>query len=217
MISPIETTDRRKLRKLLWSFAGGAVAGGLGAVSLLMFADSEMVGGLDPSREIAAMVGLVYFVTALAVAVGVASPGFGARFLNVEDPDELREQKMSLVLSSLAMAAIGLALAVLAFSAPLGPIPAGIALGLAVALIVATVLLARRQRAYLDEFIQSVGRDAAAAAFYLLCLFGGGWAMIAHIGFLPAPAPLDWLSMFAGLLLVATFAACHQKGLLQPR
>ena len=217
MILPIETTDRAKMRKLLWSLAAGIVAGALGSILMLDLMESEMVGGLDRSREIAALVGLVYFITALAVGIGVVSPGFGARFLNVEDADELREQKTALVLSGLAMAGIGLALAILAFAAPVGPIPAEIALASAVILLVGAVLLGRRQQRYIDEFIRELGRLSAAVTFYLLVIFGGGWAILAHVGYLPAPSPLDWLSMFAGLLLIATFATCGHKGLLKPR
>jgi hypothetical protein len=210
-------TDRLKTRKMLRSMAAGAVAGGLGAVGILALADSDIVGGLGTSREIAALVALVYLVTALAVGIGASRPSFGALYLNAEDPDELREQKSALILSSLAMAAIGAALFILAFAAPVGPIDAGAALGLAFVLLASCIWLSRRMTALVDELVLEVSRNAAALTFYLLALFGGSWSIIAHLGFAPAPAPLDWLSMFAALLLIASFAACATKGLLTPR
>lgn len=210
-------TDRRKNRKMLRSMAAGAVAGGLGAIGILTLADSDLVGGLGRSREIAALVALVYLVTALAVGIGVSRPSFGAHYLNAEDPDELREQKTSLILSSLAMAATGAALFILAFAAPVGPIDSGAALGLALVLLGLCVWLSHRMTAHVDELILEVSRITGALTFYLLALIGGGWSIIAHLGFASAPSPLDWLTMMAALLLLASFIACAKKGLLTAR
>ena len=42
-----------------------------------------------------------------------------------------------------------------------------------------------------DELERTLSHEAATLAFYLILLLGGGWAMLAHLGFAPAPAPLD--------------------------
>jgi hypothetical protein len=60
--------------------------------------------------------------------IGTASPGLGAKFLNVEDADELREQKKMLVWSGASMLLWGVSLLALALAAPDGPVPQAAAL-----------------------------------------------------------------------------------------
>jgi hypothetical protein len=48
----------------------------------------------------------------------------------------------------------------------------------------------------------------------LVLALGGGWAMLAHLGFVAAPAPLDWLTMFTILMFVAAFIAAGRRKLL---
>ena len=43
---------------------------------------------------------------------------------------------------------------------------------------------------------------------------GGGWAMLAHLGYVPAPAPLDWLTMLTLLMFAASFIALGRRKML---
>ena len=45
----------------------------------------------------------------------------------------------------------------------------------------------------------------------------GGWALLAHLGFTAAPAPLDWLTMFWVTTLAGVFVAIGQRGLMTMR
>jgi hypothetical protein len=65
-----------------------------------------------------------------------------------------------------------------------------------------------------DELGRTLSREAGNMAFYLILLLGGGWAMLAHLGVVAAPAPLDWLTLFAVLLFVASFIAVGRRKLL---
>ena len=217
MMSEINAKPRSVQRKTIVSLLVGGVAGGLASFAALTLIGSGKLGELGTSREIAIMVAVVYLVMAAAVAFGALSPALGARFLNVEDADELREQKSRLIGSAVASAAFGLALVAAALAAPLGPLAEPVALAAFLGLFALACYLGARQQRTSDEFMRQLSRDASAAAFYLLALIGGGWALIAHLGYAVAPAPLDWLSMFAGLLLIATLAACMQRGLMTPR
>ena len=217
MMSEINAKPRSMQRKTIVSLLVGGVAGGLASFAALTLIGSGKLGELGTSREIAIMVAVVYLVMAAAVAFGALSPALGARFLNVEDADELREQKSRLIGSAVASAAVGLALVAAALAAPLGPLAEPVALAAFLGLFALACYLGARQQRTSDEFMRQLSRDASAAAFYLLALIGGGWALIAHLGYAVAPAPLDWLSMFAGLLLIATLAACMQRGLMTPR
>ena len=217
MMSEINAKPRSVQRKTIVSLLVGGLAGGLASFAALTLIDSGQLGELGTSREIAIMVAVVYLVMAVSVAFGALSPKLGAQFLNVEDAEELREQKSRLMGSTVATAAFGFALVAVALAAPLGPVAEPVALTLFLGLFgLAWYLGARQQRAS-DEFMRQLSRDASAAAFYLLALIGGGWALLAHLGYVIAPAPLDWLSMFAGFLLIATLAACMQRGLMTPR
>ena len=98
MNAEIEQTKHKSFfKKTIVSASIGAVAGFLGAYGALQFIDSEMVGGLATSNRIAFMVAVIYLLTAIAVLVGLLSPTLGARFLNVEDADDLREQRALLL------------------------------------------------------------------------------------------------------------------------
>ena len=206
-----------KLRKTVVSLAAGGVVGFIGAFSLGQLFKTDTFAQIGVSAELAALVGLIYVLTTLAVVVGLISPNFGARFLNVEDGDELREQRAMLTWSAAGMLALGVALIVAAFAAPLGPVPETAAV-IAVVLLVAIGWFAgMRMNRYTDELMREVSKSTCALAFYLLFLIGGGWSLLAHVNWVAAPNPIDWLTMFAAFILLATFIEAGRRGMLTPR
>ena len=213
-----ETTRQpSKIKKTVFALLLGGVAGFAATFLFLRFADSGAVGELGTSREIASLVGLVYLVGAAAVLAGVLAPKAGANFLNVEDAEELREQKVMLGSGGIAMIAAGAALIVAALAAPVGPIAGGMALALFVALIALAVFASYVSQKRQDELMRAMGQQNGATAFYLLFFVGGGWALAAHCGFVSAPAPLDWLTMMWGLGLIAAFVTTIQRGMFMMR
>jgi hypothetical protein len=106
---------------------------------------------------------------------------------------------------------------VLALSGPGGFVPPTAALAAALALAAAASVLGLAQWRHMDELMRNLSTECGNVTFYLVLLFGGGWAMLAHLGFAPAAAPLDWLSMFFALLLVAAYVVTGRRGLLKPR
>ena len=158
--------------------------------------------------------GALYAVTGLSVLVGVLSPGVGAKFLNVEDADELREQSRMLSLSGVAMVALGLALMLLALAGEGALVPAGVALVGTIALVALAIVLSAISHRYIDELQRALTTDAVATAFYLVVLGGGTWAALAHLGYATGPAPLDWLTMFAVSLLIGSFWQTARRGLM---
>lgn len=214
----LETSEKtRKRKKAIFAASIGAVAGFLGAMAGLELADSGMLGDFDVSREIAMLVGLIYIITAAAVLFGLASPKVGATFLNVEDAEELREQKTMLGYSGAGMASAGIALIVVALGGDGGVLDPLTALGIYVILTVVTVAVSLLSRKHQDELMRAIGQECAALAFYLVVLVGGTWALLDHLGIVPSPAALDWLTMFWGLLLVAAFVGTARRGMLEMR
>jgi hypothetical protein len=207
----------RWVRKLLIPALIGGVAGFAASAGMMEFIDSSAVGGLDMSATVAALVGMFYVVIGFGIAFGSASPQVGAKFLNVEDADELREQKKVLGLSGVAMLMWGAALVALALAAPDGPVPQGVALAVGLTgLVIGTVLSIQVYRAS-DELMLAVNLEGGALSYGLVFVVVGGWAMLAHLGYTAAPAPLDLLSLFYVLVLVASFVAVGRRGMLTIR
>lgn len=207
----------RWVRKLLILALIGGVVGYAAAAAMMYFIDSSAVGGLGKSATIAALVGVVYAVIGLGVGFGATSPAIGARFLNVEDADELREQKKVLTLSAAAMALWGASLLALALAAPDGPVPQGAALVVGFGgLAIGTSLSLPAYRAS-DELMRAISLEAGALGYGLVLLVVGIWAMLAHLSYTAAPAPLDLLSLFYVLVLVASFIVVGRRGMLAPR
>lgn len=206
-----------KWRKFLISLVLGGLVGFAAAYGFMQSADTGALGGLDPSRQIAALVGVVYLLIAAFVGIGVISPRFGAGILNVEDADELREQRKLLGLSSIGMGSLGAVLVLLAFAAPVGPIDRIVALTATILLVAFSCFTTSLQMRLSDELMRSVSREAGSTAFYLMALIGGGWALLAHLRYVTGPAMLDWLTMFASLTLIGAFWASGRRGMLNPR
>ena len=217
-INAAEQAEKKKrTKKTVFSFVLGGLAGGLGAAAMIALIDSGKLGETNTSVEIAALVGLVYVVTTLAIVIGLANPKAGATFLNVEDAEEIREQKSMLTYSAIAMGGAGAALIVVALGAPGGLIDPVVSLVVYVALSILAVVVSLRSRRYQDELMRAMGQESGAVAFYLLALVGGSWSVLAHLGFVAAPAALDWLTMMWGLLLLATFIVVGKRGMMTMR
>ena len=107
-----------KGRKLALMIGGGALTGFFGALGLMTLIDGGALGSLGPSREIALLVAMLYGFMGVLVGFGALSPRLGARFLNVQDAEELREMKQSLLASGIGSVAFGGVLAVLALTGP---------------------------------------------------------------------------------------------------
>lgn len=211
------STMPRWVRKLLIPASIGGVAGFAASAGMLRLIDSSAVGGLGTSATIAALIGVLYAVIGVGIVVGTASPKMGARFLNVEDAEELREQKKMLILSGASMLLWGIALLALALAAPDGPVPQQLALAVAGSGLVIGIALSVQVYRVSDELMAAVNLEAGALSYGLVSLVVGLWAMCAHLGYAAAPAPLDLLSLFYVLVLAASFIAVGRRGMLSLR
>lgn len=207
--------ERTNWGALAFKTGTGAVVGALGAAGMMQLVDSGMLGTLDRSREIAALVGLLYLITAGVVAFGLITPAAGSKLLNVEDAAEIREMRPMLAWSVLGTVSLAGVLFAAAFAGPAGPIATSVALAAIVALFVLAWYASVRQRAHTDELMRAVSTESTSAAFYISVLFGGGWSLLAHLGFLVGPQPLDWLTMFAGFMLLGAFVVTFRRGLVR--
>jgi hypothetical protein len=204
----------RWVRKLLIPALIGGVAGFAASAAMMRYIDSPAVGGLGLSATLAALVGVLYCVIGIGIVFGAASPGLGAKFLNVEDADELREQKTMLVWSGASMLLWGVSLLALALAAPDGPVPQAAALAMGGGGLVIGIALSVLVYRASDELMAAVNLEAGALSYGITSLVVGLWAMLAHLGYAAAPAPLDLLTLFYVLALVASFIAVGRRGML---
>ncbi|AOL94196.1 hypothetical protein [Porphyrobacter sp. LM 6] len=211
------TQTPRWVRKLLIPALIGGTVGFAASSAMMRFIDSDAVGGLGASASIAALVGVLYCVIALGILFGAARPRLGAKFLNVEDADELLEQKKMLTLSGASMLLWGISLLALALAAPDGPLPQTAALVIGVCGLVIGIGLSVLVYRHSDELMAAVNLEAGALSYGIVSLVVGMWAMLAHLGYAAAPAPLDLLSLLYVLVLLASFIAVGRRGMLTIR
>lgn len=209
--------NKSTLKKIALPAGIGAVTGFVVAFGVSWFGEDIGETGLSASAEIAVLIGALYLMMALFVGGGTLMPSAGAKLLNVEDADELKEQRSMLLLSSYAMGLWGVALIVLALSGPSQLIPSAPALAAAAIFYALGLYFVARSYGLSDELMMAVNREAAVWSYGLVFALLGGWSALAHGGYLSAPQPLDVLSAFYGMVLIATFIAAGRRGMLKVR
>lgn len=208
-----------KTRKLIVQLVSGAVVGA--AVSYFFFRSMDGAANLDdPARLAAVAAGIIYVLMGGIVAIGAMLPGAGARILNVDDADEIVEERGKLTPSAIVCLLVGILLLALALT-PGDDLPGALsrdaAAYIAAGSFAALVVVSLWMRGRIDEFNRSLGTESAALALYLSALLFGGWGAMAHLGYVEWIAPLGVLAGFALLQLGAVFWVVGRRGLLMPR
>lgn len=213
----LEPCRKRGWKWVLGSLLGGGAVGYAGGFLLADHLDALVGGKPDASLMAAMLVALVYALSAIIVLAGLINPRLGQMWLNVEDAEELIEQRSLLLASGLVMLGVAAVLTLVALAGPAGPLPAA-PVGLACAALFAAVVAASiRQYRLSDELMRELSREAGSWAFQLLAVFGCGWGAAAHLGFVEGPQALDWVTAAAAAMLIGTFVAVGKRGLLAPR
>ena len=195
----------------------GAAAGFLGMMGMMELIDAGTLGDLEGSQVAALSVALIFLLTCAAVGFGLAAPKTGAKFLNAEDAEELREQRTMLTYSLLGMLASAVILIVAALSGSGGIIAATPALVIVVIALTMLVWTSVRTYAHSDELMRATSRASGATAFYLTGAIGGGWELLAHLGLAAGPQSLDWITMLASFMLLAVYIEAGRRGMMTMR
>lgn len=222
MMSEIEPAQSApKWRKLALQVVAGFGLGGLMGFGGAYLVDHVLVpGGLKAvpvSAGIAMFVAAIYVFVGLFMLGGLINPKLGAKILNVEDADEIAEQKAMFVNSGLSMALCGGALAALALAAPVGPLAAPAALLLAAGGMLGGVWFGWQAYRGFDELMLAVNLEGDALSYGLIFAVLGGWGMLAHLGYATGPQPLDLITVCYVLVLVATYIVIGRRGMLTER
>ena len=209
-----------KTRKLVMQMIVGAIAGGATTFVTINAIEGSGFDLDDPSRVIALLVGLVFVVMGMFVGLGVAMPGPGSRLLNVEDEEELREQRKPLWRSAAVVLLVGAMMLALALSGAsdwpglLSPEAAAVVIG---GCIFGISLLSYFTRHDNDELMRAIAREGAAWGMYACLAIFTIWGSLAHLGYAPWVTPLGMVSALLAILLVAIFVVCGVRGVLKPR
>jgi hypothetical protein len=195
----------------------GAVAGAASVVLFMEAGGKSRLDSDDPGVIVALVAGLSYAVMGLGVGVGALAPRQGAVFLNVEDADELREERPKLIPGAVGCFLIGLFLIVLA----LAPVEKGSlspAWGVAaVSSLVGLLAVAVASRNLGDELMRQVSLEASALTLYIAMAVLGAWGMLAHLALVPWLTPLSLIAGLAMLQLLVIFWVVGRKGMMKGR
>jgi hypothetical protein len=179
--------------------------------------DGSLPGAMDLSAKVALVLGLTLAGLALLSLAVVGAAHLPGSFLTDEQAEDTRDRRRVTLYSAAWMAAMGLTLALLSLAGPGGPVsPATALAGSAVLLGIATAA-DFAIRPLLDELWQALSRESGNAAFQIVFFLGGGWAILAHLGYVRAPAPLDLVTLFIAVSLIAGTVAVGRRGLFRSR
>jgi hypothetical protein len=170
--------------------------------------NSGTVAG-NASAFFAGVVGMLQISFGLVAAAVRASAAFQD---DPEEADGLRREGLALLLGAGALISSGSALILLSLAGPVRVVPSAVGLAGWLSLyILAAVLVALRWRG-LDELNRAAARESDRLAFKWMSLVGSAWAMLAHLDFVAAPSPLDWLTMLGGASFIASLVAAGRMG-----
>jgi hypothetical protein len=205
-----------KGRKVLLQLILGGICGGVGMFAALTFfegASGDKISGVD---AVAIGTALVYGLMALIVLLGAMAPGVGARTLNVEDREELVEQRSVLTIGAVSMLLVAVLIGVLA-AASNGMIATSSARLIAGAAALALIAWSILYRNYGDEMMRAAAKDAGVVTTNLIFLVFGIWAGAAQLELASMFEPLLFVAGFFLIYLLAVFIAIGRRGLLGPR
>jgi hypothetical protein len=186
---------------VLWGFTAASRAGALEA----MGASERAAAAAGSLLAIVAFLGMLVLASA-HTKVDVIDDEMAA--------EELRERGRLMLCSFVWIVACGLLLIGLSLSGPGGLVPPAAALAGALVLIAVLIALGIAASRLSDELGRTLSRETGHMAFYLILAVGGSWAMLAHLGFVAGPTPIDWLTLFVVLLFAASFIAVGRRKLL---
>jgi hypothetical protein len=211
--------QKKTTQKLIVQTLTGAAFGAAGTFLFLQFG-GKVADFDDPSRLAAAATGIIYTLMGLFVGLGALAPGAGAKFLNVEDADEILAERKSIGPGAVGCLLIGLLLMALALTpggGQPGALSADVAIAIAAACLLGLIATSFWIRGKIDELNQQLGIEASALAMHVSLLLFGVWAALAHVGYVQWITPLGLLAGFALLELGAIFWVVGKRGLLVPR
>ena len=214
-----DTSPDKPKRKVWVSAAVGGIAGftltyigfQLGSAG----SQGEPLIAIGISEIAAIALGASLLMCAAIVALGTVWPRVGIAMTMFEDIEQWEDERPVMGLSVVGCFAYGLAMILLALVEPLGwneSIPVMVAIA---ALALVFVFTAWRLLKHYDELWTGVNSETCVTAMYLTFAIGGGWSVLAHLGFIPALAALDWITLLGATSLVGAMHSTYRRGMIR--
>lgn len=212
-----------------WKKVAGQALIGFAAGAGGMFAALSVLEGGDgvdwPASAIILLgVGFVYVLMGAFVGIGTLAPRLvGQRLLNVADAEEILEERSSMGASAVGCIVLGAALMLLAYAAgsdAAGTTPTvsvAMAFWIMLAVLVLFTILSTWMWRDFDELWRQLTLEISGITGNLLMLVAAVWGGGAAAGLVPAPHPLDLVSLAFGVMLLACFVAAARRGMMTPR
>jgi len=179
------------------------------------FGKLPQVRAFGVSQWAAVGTGATLIVTAVLGSLATASARTNFDLIDDEAAaEEMRDRGRLFFFSFIWIAACGLLLLVMSLAGAGGLLSRNGAAAAALALIAVMLVLKNLVKGLTDELGRTLSRESGDIAFHLMLAVGGGWAMLAHLGYVAAPAPLDWLTMLTLLMFAASFIALGRRKML---
>ena len=204
-------------KKFIVQMLAGGVVGAAFTAAVLYFWDGLGLDAAQPVQVIALVAGMIYAVMGLMVGVLAAVPSAGARILNVDDAEELRDQQPVLIISAATCVVIGLFFLILAAvpaSGDSGLVDRDVALPVAAVSLLAVIVMTRMTTRMVDELTQKISMESSAVAMQATMILFGGWAALAHLGYAEWVDPLAFIAILALLQLVVVFWVAVRRGIV---
>jgi hypothetical protein len=209
--------DRWAKRRKYWlQLVLGAVSGAAGMMAVLWLLEGQDLPDPSPSTIVAAGVAVIYILMGVLVGLGAVFPAVGAKLLNVQDRDDLMDQRAMLVGSGIGCALVGAAMLLLVF-ATIGtaPVAATTAFWLLAGTFVVTSVITVRQWPLYDEMMRAHVQESTALFGYGVFAILALWAAAEAADMIGGPGPLDLLSLMLGGYLLAAFIVISRRGMMQ--
>lgn len=208
----VESSQVARWRK----FAFSVLLGALTAYLALEWGLVPLIKALkikDGGAIAVAGVGLIYVLMGLGVGLGTVFPKAGVQVLNVTDED-LSEQRAILGGSALCSLLFGIALILLAFAEPVGPVSAGLALSALGGSILLICLVSWLQWDKYDELLRQISLEGSGIGFLIVLPVLIGWAAAAQLGMVVGFSPLGVVALLSIAMLLGSFIAAGRRGML---
>ena len=205
--------QKDKARTAAKRMLAGALVGGVATFLFLEFVGEKFMDLDNGAVMLTVMAGLIYALIGLSIAFGLVAPRAGARFLNVEDEEELREEGPKLKIGAAASVLMGAFLLVLGLSSS-GSVGREAALILLLLCFAGAIVLTFIGRRRTDELTRQISLESSALTLQIALLAAAAWAALAELGYVEWISPLGLLSGLALLQLFAVFVISARKGLL---
>lgn len=188
------------------------------AARYLVIGNFDIVIDLAADAFIFMAISVIYFVIGLLVFIGIILPRkIGAVMLNVQDEEEIEDEKQNLWISSVILMAIGASQILLLMSLNNDFITPVIGFAAMTATYIISLIISFKQWDHYDELVKKVTFDSSYLCLSIISTILWFWCSAAWLNWVTGPTALSLLSMISGIYLLSMLIVATRLGLTETR